>query len=563
MLLKIKGAQVTFHLSTITSKVKSGSSEATVAIDIKPPIFYEETTARITLTDAEGNITGYDDVASGYGYTSTTHYDVNLNYLGSDFVNNQGYRSTTKQTTVLGADGKINGFLVFSSGGDDQSHYTSHEEYNSDWNLIRSEYSDSSGYQANSTQTTLTDVSGKIIGYETSSSGGDAISYYESQATYDGDWNVISSTYSDSSGYRSSTVQTNLTNESGKITGYETASTGTGESFNYTSLERYDASYNLISSDYSDSNGYHATYLQESQLDSGGAITGFMITSSWSADGSQTYKSIQHYDANWILLSSEDSGQPDLGPDILPIVEFSTADKMISATAAANTTQSDTQTHIGKAHKADVLRGGDGNDVFVVDDKSDRVIDAHSKGNDTIVSSSFNLNLGNHNYSGVENASVTGNEDLKLIGNNKSNLLSGNAGDNRINGKSGEDTLFGGAGKDTFVFNTKLNGTSNVDTITDFITGSDNLYLSKKVFKAYKTTADLTDNDFSTFNSKAFVPEIVATATTTLSTHFIFDIGTGNLYYDADGNKANGKEAVLFATLTGVVDLTAGDLHIV
>jgi Ca2+-binding RTX toxin-like protein len=50
-----------------------------------------------------------------------------------------------------------------------------------------------------------------------------------------------------------------------------------------------------------------------------------------------------------------------------------------------------------------------------------------------------------------------------------------------------------------------------------------------------------------------------------LDNHFIYDTRTGNLYYDPDGSKLHGKDAIQFATLgdTTHPDLTASDLHIV
>jgi len=539
-----------FNLSSAVPSVKTVAHGAAIAVDLMPPIFYEETTSRVALIDAQGNVTGYDDVTSGYGYTSTTHYDTDLNYLGSEFVDVRGYKYTTTQTPLYGSDGQVSGYLVVSRGGDDQSQYSSNDQYDSAWSLTRSEYSDSSGYQSNMAQTTLTDSSGKITGYEMSSSGGDATSNYQSTASYDADWNVIQMSYSDSSGYQSSTVQTTLTNDAGKITGYEVTSSGSGGSqVSYTSVEYYNADHNLVSSDYSDSNGYHSTYQQATQLDSSGAVTGYVITSTWS-DGSHSYESTQHYDANWTWLSSENSGASDPGPEKLPLLEYSTANKMETVTAAAkDTSLSNDQIHAGKDHKMDILIGGKGDDVFVVSDRSDCVIDDSNNDNDTVVSSDLSLNLGNSNYSKLENASVFGNEDLNLTGNKHANVLSGNAGDNIINGKGGADTLFGGAGNDVFAFGAKLDH-ANIDTITDFVSGSDAINLSKKIFTAYTADADLTSS---------FVSDAGVTAHNT-SDHFLYDTTTGNLYYDADG--IGQKVAIQFATLTGHPTLVASDLHI-
>jgi Ca2+-binding RTX toxin-like protein len=70
----------------------------------------------------------------------------------------------------------------------------------------------------------------------------------------------------------------------------------------------------------------------------------------------------------------------------------------------------------------------------------------------------------------------------------------------------------------------------------------------------------LADTIFVTYSSDN--AETLTSATNAAS-RFIFDKANGQLYYDVDGNKAFGKEAVLFAILTGVTNLTADDLFIV
>ncbi len=55
--------------------------------------------------------------------------------------------------------------------------------------------------------------------------------------------------------------------------------------------------------------------------------------------------------------------------------------------------------------------------------------------------------------------------------------LSGGIGNDVINGGAGNDVLTGGAGNDTFFFNTALNASNNVDTITDFFIPGDTIQL--------------------------------------------------------------------------------------
>ena len=61
--------------------------------------------------------------------------------------------------------------------------------------------------------------------------------------------------------------------------------------------------------------------------------------------------------------------------------------------------------------------------------------------------------------------------------------LSGGAGNDRLSGGLGKDLLNGGLGKDVFIFNTKLNKTSNVDTIKSFSVRDDTMWLDNAIFK--------------------------------------------------------------------------------
>jgi Ca2+-binding RTX toxin-like protein len=63
-----------------------------------------------------------------------------------------------------------------------------------------------------------------------------------------------------------------------------------------------------------------------------------------------------------------------------------------------------------------------------------------------------------------------------LVGGQKNDTLSGGSGADILQGGSGTDSLTGGAGADTFVFGTAAeSGGANVDSITDFVSGTDKL----------------------------------------------------------------------------------------
>lgn len=90
----------------------------------------------------------------------------------------------------------------------------------------------------------------------------------------------------------------------------------------------------------------------------------------------------------------------------------------------------------------------------------------------------------------------------KISGLAGNDSLIGGAGNDILIGGAGNDTLTGGDGSDILVFDTKL-GAVNVDTITDFVSGTDKLQFKKSIFK--------------TLN------------------FFNYDIESGEIYYDADG----------------------------
>jgi Ca2+-binding RTX toxin-like protein len=151
--------------------------------------------------------------------------------------------------------------------------------------------------------------------------------------------------------------------------------------------------------------------------------------------------------------------------------------------------------------------GGRGNDVYIVDDRHDRVFETRGNGIDTVKASvSYSLS-GTH----VEKLMLTGRENLNGTGNSLDNLLAGNSGNNvlkggrgddtlrgmsgddRLDGGSGHDRINGGAGDDVLkggAGNDRLTGGSGADTfvfqkgggrdvVTDFRHGRDDIDVSR------------------------------------------------------------------------------------
>lgn len=213
---------------------------------------------------------------------------------------------------------------------------------------------------------------------------------------------------------------------------------------------------------------------------------------------------------------------------------------------------------------ADTLIGGLGNDTYVVDNLGDSVIELAGEGTD-LVRSTVSWTLGtaieNLTLSGLQSNSGTGNAAANtLTGNSGANALFGLAGNDTLSGGTGNDLLVGGAGADTltggsgadhFRFDV-LETAANRDTLKDFTHGMDALELSRTAFSAF--TADPS----GTLDPSAFLAGTVATSA---SHHLIYNIGTGALYYDADG--AGGAAQVQIALLSTRPMLSASDLLLV
>ncbi|HUH49796.1 MAG TPA: calcium-binding protein, partial [Mycoplana sp.] len=179
----------------------------------------------------------------------------------------------------------------------------------------------------------------------------------------------------------------------------------------------------------------------------------------------------------------------------------------------------------------------------------DRILGTH--GVDTLtISGTTAANLTLEGRSGNDKITAGAGNDI-LLGGAGTDTLVGGSGMDRINGEAGLDTLSGGSGKDTFVFNTTLNATSNVDRITDFNVVDDTIELENAVMTALKA-GKLASGAF--WKSKAGVAHDA-------DDRIIYDTDSGNLYYDANGNKSGG--AVLIAKLNVNLALTAADFLVV
>ncbi|RYG85994.1 MAG: hypothetical protein EON59_11005 [Alphaproteobacteria bacterium] len=176
------------------------------------------------------------------------------------------------------------------------------------------------------------------------------------------------------------------------------------------------------------------------------------------------------------------------------------------------------------------------------------IIEQAGQGFDTAVTSvSYTLGAGVsvEVFAAQDASSTTG---LRLTGNELAQTISGTAGNDTISGGGGRDVLIGGGGVDTFLIGTVATG--NVAVLADFSASgaaTDRIGLSSTAF-----------NVGTSLDAAEFV---AGTAATTAAQRVIYDAGTGQLFYDADGNGAGA--AVLFAQVVPGTAVTAASFDVI
>jgi hypothetical protein len=139
--------------------------------------------------------------------------------------------------------------------------------------------------------------------------------------------------------------------------------------------------------------------------------------------------------------------------------------------------------------------------------------------------------------------SITG-----LAGND---ALNGGTGNDTLVGGLGDDQLTGGDGQDLFVFESAIKNGGDVDTVTDFVSGSDKIALAGSIFTALRGDTDLSDNLWLT----------TSTSPATARSNLVFDPQSGVLSFDPDGSGP--ASSIAICTLVGVTKLVASDLVMV
>lgn len=137
-----------------------------------------------------------------------------------------------------------------------------------------------------------------------------------------------------------------------------------------------------------------------------------------------------------------------------------------------------------------------------------------------------------------------------LRGTSRSDHLVGQGASDTLHGGLGKDVLTGGAGNDVFVFDTRPNSRSNVDTLTDFSVADDTIYLARKIFSKIAKKGAL--------SSKAFW---TGTKAHDADDRIVYDKKTGVLSYDEDGSGA--RAAIAIAKFCDKAHLTKGDFFVI
>ena len=176
----------------------------------------------------------------------------------------------------------------------------------------------------------------------------------------------------------------------------------------------------------------------------------------------------------------------------------------------------------------DRLYGGTGSDSVSGGTGSDRVYGG--SGNDRVYGNSGNDRL----YGDAGNDLLSGGSGNDVIfGGNGRDTITGSSGNDKIYGGLGADLLNGGAGRDSFVFDTRL-GNGQIDTIKGFNPFEDRILLDHAVFKKLGGPGKL---DWGAFRWGSTALDA--------DDRILYDITTGTLSYDADGNGSGA--AVKFA----------------
>jgi Ca2+-binding RTX toxin-like protein len=97
------------------------------------------------------------------------------------------------------------------------------------------------------------------------------------------------------------------------------------------------------------------------------------------------------------------------------------------------------------------IDGGAGNDVFIINDASIKIVESNALGGIDMVKTSVSYNASAMTDHLIERYTAIGQNDIALTGNALDNTILGNVGTNKLSGLGGEDNLSGGKGNDILI----------------------------------------------------------------------------------------------------------------
>jgi Ca2+-binding RTX toxin-like protein len=193
----------------------------------------------------------------------------------------------------------------------------------------------------------------------------------------------------------------------------------------------------------------------------------------------------------------------------------------------------------------DVVNGGDGRDSLAFMTATSAVVANFVTGTVTGGGS------GTTSFTNIERV-ITGDFNDTLTGNAAAQNLTARSGSDTLAGAGGIDTLWGGGGPDTFIF--RENGTANADSIADWTSGSDEIALDNAAMGALGADGAFVAGDARFWASSTGLAHDA-------NDRVLFNTGTGQLYYDADGNGLGAAQ--LIATVQAGATVVATDISVI
>ena len=197
----------------------------------------------------------------------------------------------------------------------------------------------------------------------------------------------------------------------------------------------------------------------------------------------------------------------------------------------------------------DALVGYGGNDFYRVEEAGDSVLESAGNGYDSVYAAASYVLTAGQEIELLSAIDRTWTSAMNLTGNDLGNEIYGSDGVNVVDGKGGTDLLYGFGGADTFAF-TAPPALGDVDTVGDFLAGTDKIGLDDAVFAGIGTPG--------AFDANAFA---IGAAAADGNDRIVYNQATGQLFYDADGNGTG--NAILFATLVGAPVLAVSDFTVI